>query len=128
MAYPYPRTVAEMIPARKAEVEAHAVPACRAHGPMTLRPLKGQTYEQMFCGLHYDCADCRSSVLIPSRDLAHHLGEPYNDGRQWWQHDGTTWQPISDAEAEAFRQRRAAEREEYQRRAAAAARKSRRKR
>lgn len=41
------------------------------HGQMELRPLKGQTYEQKYCGVWYDCMEpgCKCSALIPSQEL-----------------------------------------------------------
>jgi hypothetical protein len=53
-------------------VEPHlpaARPACPAdsgHGPMELRPLSRQTYEQQWCGVWYDCPRCYSSALLHS--------------------------------------------------------------
>lgn len=51
-------------------------PECPAgHGPMALRPLKGQTPEQRWCGAWYDCqsndygARCYCSTLVPSEEL-----------------------------------------------------------
>lgn len=132
MTHQYPRTVAEMIPARKAEVERYPVPECsHGHGPMVLREISEarQTYEQMFCGLWYDCRDARltygsycGSVLYKSRDLAHQLGEPWHDGAQWWQHNSREWVKISDAEADEFWQERAEAQAEQEREQRAAAR------
>lgn len=52
-------------------------PACSAegHGPMVPRPVAGQTYEQQFCGIWYDCGQprCRNSRLLASRELADQL-------------------------------------------------------
>ena len=127
--YYYPRTVEEMIPVRRAEVANYPVPECsHGHGPLTLRRLEGQTYEQMFCGIWYDCTaegigHCMG-MLYKSRDLAHQLGEPWHDGAQWWQHDGREWVKISDDEAAEFWQERAdAEAERERERLAAARRK-----
>jgi len=117
--YPYPRTIEEMAVKLAAEMAAKppAVtrlpaerPRCREHGYMTLRPLERQTYEQRFCGTWYDCGHCGASMLYYSRDLCHQLGEPYDDGTQWWRYDGQAWQPIAAAEAEAFFQQREDER------------------
>jgi hypothetical protein len=45
-------------------------PTCRFHGTMELRdPPGGWTREQQWCGVWYDCADCLSSVLLPSPEL-----------------------------------------------------------
>jgi hypothetical protein len=131
--YTYPRTVAEMIPAREAEIKAHiheATDCPSGHGPRTPRPLGQQPYEQMFCGVWFDCnyPGCYSTQLIKSRDLAHQLGEPHHDSTGWQKHDGTGWQPVSDEEAAAFWEQAAAEREERERQQAANARTSRRKR
>ena len=67
-------------PQRRQLREAHAaektaaVPECATpgHGPMEPRDLTAQTYEQMWCGVWYDCThpQCRSSVLIKSPELA----------------------------------------------------------
>lgn len=45
------------------------IPACRLHGPMTLRP--AYTKEQAWCGVWYACTAfrCGRSVLIPSAEL-----------------------------------------------------------
>ena len=123
MTYRYPRTIAEMIPVRKAEIEKHAheVSDCPAegHGRRVPRPLEQQTYEQMFCGAWFDCTmpGCYNSQLFKSADLAHQLGEPWHDGQQWHGWDGDGWQPISDAEADAFWRADAKRREEFQRQA-----------
>lgn len=108
--YRYPRTIAEMVPVRRAEYGAHAheIPSCpNGHGRMKPRPLEKQSYESLFSGIWYDCASphCRSSVTWPSRDLAYERGEPYNNGRGWEKFNGHRWVPISSAEAEAFRVR-----------------------
>lgn len=41
------------------------------HGELQLRPLQGQTYEEKYCGVWYDCKEpgCKCSVLIPSQEL-----------------------------------------------------------
>jgi hypothetical protein len=127
MTYRYPRTVAEMIPERRADAERYPVPECsHGHGPMVLREISEsrQTYEQMFCGVWYDCRDpqCSSSVLYRSRDLAHQLAEPWHDGAQWWQHNGTAWVKISDREADEFWQERAEAQAERERQRLAAGR------
>ena len=66
-------TIAEMVPARQAEMAARPAPECgtSGHGPMEPRDLTAQTYEQTWCGVWYDCPQpyCRSSVLYPSREL-----------------------------------------------------------
>lgn len=122
-AYAYPRTAAEMIPVRRAEVEAHAheVPSCEVHGPMEPRRLEGQTYEQLFCGVWYDCKDprCGSSAIFASRDLAYQNGEPYYDGARYWKHDGVAWRQVSRAEAEEFFAPKRAEHDAVLRRMAA---------
>lgn len=133
MTYSYPRTVAEMIPVRLAEVANYPVPECsHGHGPMVLREISEarQTYEQMFCGIWYDCYDPQgyhptvphSTILYKSRDLAHQLGEPWNDGAQWWQHNSREWVKISGEEAAEFWQERAEEQAERERECLAAAR------
>lgn len=48
-------------------------PSSPEHGEMILRPLQHQTYEQKFCGVWYDCPQCSSSVLFPSKDLTEFL-------------------------------------------------------
>lgn len=50
-------------------------PTCSEHGEMRLRPRKGQTYEQEFCGVWYDCIypGCHNSVLFPSKELQEFL-------------------------------------------------------
>jgi hypothetical protein len=108
-----PRTADEMLPARRAELAALPVPDCpNGHGPMVVRPLESQTYEQLYCGIWYDCApgphQCMSSVGYTSRELAHYHGRPYNDGSQWWKYHDGGWVPISKAEADEFWRRLAA--------------------
>ena len=65
--------MAGMMPARQAEIAARPVPECTTpgHGPMEPRDLTAQTYEQMWCGIWYDCQHprCRSSVLIRNPEL-----------------------------------------------------------
>ncbi|WP_213997022.1 hypothetical protein [Tepidanaerobacter syntrophicus] len=41
------------------------------HGQLEKRPLKRQTYEQMYCGDWYDCTypGCNYSLLIPSEEI-----------------------------------------------------------
>lgn len=55
------------------------VPRCERHGPMRLRPLAGQTREQLWCGIWYDCAfptfRCGTSTLIESKELRAQLAE-----------------------------------------------------
>lgn len=112
---PDPRTIAEMIPVRQAELAARETPACPidGHGLMAARPLDRQTYEQMWCGVWYDCDHprCSASVSWPSRELAAYHGEPYNTGTGWEQWTGTSWEPITDAQAEAHWAARVADRE-----------------
>jgi hypothetical protein len=73
--------IAEMIPARKAELETLPAdaPTCpsEGHGRMMPRSLTTQTYEQMFCGVWFDCTQprCRNSRLSVSPELAHQLGQ-----------------------------------------------------
>ena len=51
-------------------------PTCPiGHGPMVLRPIGQQTPEQRWCGTWWDCESCRSSVLIPSPELAAQMKE-----------------------------------------------------
>lgn len=116
MAYRYPKNVAEMANMRSGQLAALPHPAnrlpaerpkCKTHGYMTLRPAGRQTYEQLFCGTWYDCEHCGGSSLLASRDLCHQTGEPFFDGTVWHQHDGEQWQPISDADADAFWQAKA---------------------
>ena len=107
--YRYPRTVAELIALRSAQLEARPeqlrVYSCpHGHGPQQPRPLGQQTYEQLYCGLWWDCKNgCTSSALVQSRDLAYDHGEPYHDGYGWEKFDGASWAPISDREAAQFR-------------------------
>ena len=55
------------------------VPRCEKHGPMTLRTPAGQTKEQSWCGVWYDCAfpefRCGTSFLFESRELRAQLAE-----------------------------------------------------
>jgi len=107
-----PRTVAEMIPVREAEIKARdAKPRChvKGHGIMQPRPLAGQSYEEMWCGVWYDCTGyvgmhrCGSSASYSSRELAAAHGEPYvvdaTHSETW---NGSEWVPISQAEATAY--------------------------
>lgn len=118
--YPWPKTAADMIPARQATLaalEGQEFPCPNGHGPMQPRPLGQQTYEQLFCGLWWDCdggdyRKCASSTSVPSRELAVHLGEPHRtDEGGWEKHDGAAWVAITDDEAEAFWAERQAWRE-----------------
>jgi hypothetical protein len=107
-----PRTVAEMIPVREDEIRArNAKPRChiKGHGIMQPRPLAGQTYEQMWCGVWYDCTAfvgnqrCGSSASYSSRELAAYHGEPYVvDATHHEVWDGSGWQPVSEEEAAAY--------------------------
>lgn len=109
--YQHPRAIAEMIPVRRAEVESHAhedhdCPS--GHGPMPPRPLEQQTYEQMWCGVWYDCQTfngnhrCGGGQVIHSRDLAYEHGEPYSTGHGWEKFTPAGWVPISGEEASAY--------------------------
>lgn len=53
------------------------LPVCKksGHGQMILRPIKGQTHEQKFCGTWYDCShhDCFNSVLYESKQCSEFL-------------------------------------------------------
>jgi hypothetical protein len=104
--YPYPHTIAELVTLRTAQLkeqpgETRDCP--HGHGPMQFRPLGQQPYEQLYCGLWWDCKNgCSSSGTRTSRDLAYDHGEPYNTGYGWEKFDGTSWVPVSDAEAAAF--------------------------
>lgn len=104
--YQYPRTITELITLRTAQLEEHPEETrnCpNGHGPMQPRPLAPQTYEQLYCGLWWDCkSGCASSGARTSRDLAYDHGEPYNTGHGWEKFDGARWVQISDAEASAF--------------------------
>lgn len=103
--YPYPQTTAYMIPVRRRELEAHAhqIPGCpHGHGPMEPRDPAGQSYEQLLCGIWYDCASCASSATWPSRELAYDQGEPYNTGSGWERFDGSGWVPADQAEVDGF--------------------------
>lgn len=107
--YQYPRTVDELVRLRLAQLEAlgpqqRICPSSKEHGPMPLREISAsrQTYEQLYCGLWWDCKACHSGSTQPSRDLAYDHGEPYNTGRGFEKFDGRGWVPISEAEVEAF--------------------------
>jgi hypothetical protein len=104
--YPYPQTIASMIPVRWREIAAHAheIPACpHGHGPMKPREPNGQSYESLYCGIWYDCKNgCSSSTTWPSRECAYDHGVPYNTGTGWEKFDGTKWVPASRAEVDAF--------------------------
>ena len=118
---PGPRTIAEMIPVREAEIRARdAKPRChiKGHGVMQPRDLKTQTYEQMWCGVWYDCQAfsgmhrCSSSATYSSRELAAYHGEPYCvDAEHFETWDGTQWVPVSKADAHAWFENRATERD-----------------
>ena len=106
--YRYPRTAAELVNLRAEQFAAmpQGKRECRReeHGELVPRPLERQTYEQLFCGLWWDCpADigCGGQFAI-SRDLAYDHGEPYNTGYGWEKFTPAGWVPISDEEAEAF--------------------------
>jgi hypothetical protein len=105
--YQFPRTAGELIAAREAQLAALA-PAVRdcpnGHGPMKPRPLAGQAYEQLFCGLWWDCdGRCASSTLAVSRDLAYQNGEPYLNDGTWEKWGGTAWIPVADEELGQWR-------------------------
>lgn len=115
--YPFPRTDADMRAAREAQAaeQKHDVPTCSyKHGPMVARDLATQTYEQMFCGLWWDCQSCNSSVSYTSRELAFEHGEPYAGPNGWEKWDGAAWVAITDAEADAYWAARAAWQESRQ--------------
>ena len=129
-----PRTIADMLPDRRAELAARAVPKCpNRHGPMVARPLESQSYEQMYCGIWYDCAPgpagshCTSSVGYDSRELAHYHGRPYNDGRQWFKYQDSGWVVISGDDAAGFWDELAAWHETRQREMCAKPKRQRRK-
>lgn len=105
---PDPRTVAEMVPVREAEIRARKAPRCHlkyVHGLMVPRPLAGQTYEQMYVGVHYDCKrpDCSASSCWSSRELSAYHGMPYvvdaGHAEMW---DGNAWQPVSQEQVDAY--------------------------
>ena len=104
--YRFPGTKEDLIAARLAQLETltpagHDCP--NGHGPMQPRQLHQQTYEQLSCGLWWDCRNgCTSTWCAHSRDLAYQLGEPYRDGDGWEKFDGTGWVPITGAEADQF--------------------------
>jgi hypothetical protein len=105
--YPYPRTIPELIQYRRAQLEARGPedpPVCHysEHGLLVLRPLEGQSYESLYCGLWWDCQRCASSTLYPSRDLCYDHGEPYDTGRGWEKHTPGGWAPVSDDERHTF--------------------------
>ena len=106
--YSYPRTVAELVRLRAGQFAAmpRAARECQreGHGDLVPRPLERQTYEQLYCGLWWDCpADIGcGGQFATSRDLAYDHGEPYNTGHGWEKFTPAGWVPISDEEAEAF--------------------------
>ena len=105
--YPYPKTITELARHRTAQLDARGPedpPACHysEHGPLVLRPLGGQSYESLYCGLWWDCQRCASSTLYPSRDQAYDHGEPYNTGTGWEKYTPDGWTPISGDEAAAY--------------------------
>jgi len=51
-----------------------------AHGFMEWRPSSRQTPEQLFCGVWYDCTQCKSSVLFPSPGLKAQLADMRKGG------------------------------------------------
>lgn len=116
---PDPRTVAEMIPVRRAELAAHAgedTDCPNGHGPMPPRPLESQTYEQMWCGLWWDCEQCACSRSYLSRELAAYHGEPYviRDGEhEMW--NGREWVTITQAQFDTYWRRRLAQTERSRR-------------
>jgi hypothetical protein len=126
--YREPRTIADMLPARREQMEWYVstgnVPECHyaGHGPLTPRPLEGQTYEQMYCGIWFDCQECASGASFHSRELAHYHGEPYRHLGTYQKYDGAAWADITDAEAEAYWADRIAWHEESHRRMIQAAR------
>ena len=135
--YPWPKKTAEMFTARQATIAAHdgqEFPCPQGHGQMQPRPLGQQTYEQVFCGVRWECEACAAgitfgsrSILIPSRELAVHLGEPHRtDEGGWEKYDGAAWVAITDEEAEAFWTARQAWQDENQRRMIQAARRRKR--
>lgn len=104
---PDPRTIADMIPVRLAEIAARNAPTCstKDHGAMVPRDLGKQPYEVMWCGTWYDCPDpwCSSSGTYPSRELAAAHGEPYVVDRSHWERwDGAVWVAVSNAEFDAY--------------------------
>jgi hypothetical protein len=104
--YRFPGTREELIAARLAQLETlapagHDCPA--GHGPMQPRQLHQQTYEELFCGLWWDCSNgCTATWCANSRDLAYQNGEPYRNGDRWEKYNGTGWVTITDTEADQF--------------------------
>ena len=104
--YRFPGTREELIAARQAHLDTlapadHDCP--NGHGPMQARPLDQQTYEQLFCGLWWDCRNgCTSTWCANSRGIAYQNGEPYRHGDRWEKFDGTRWVPVADTEADKF--------------------------
>jgi hypothetical protein len=134
--YQHPRTIAEMLPVREAEIAAHAHEehTCPEHGPMPPRPLAQQTYEQLWCGVWYDCAafrgnqQCGSTQVIHSRDLAYEHGEPYDTGHGWEKFTPAGWVAITDEEAGAYWAARQAYHQEQERQRSAKGKRARRSR
>lgn len=105
--YRHPAGVSEALAARKAQLDAavdlQARECPHGHGLMVMRPLEQQTYEQLFCGLWWDCKNgCTSNYCEYSRDLAYTHGMPYRNGKAWEKWDGTGWTAIPPMTAEAF--------------------------
>jgi hypothetical protein len=101
-----PKTIAEMIPVRQAEIAAREVPSCstKGHGVMVPRDLAKQTYEVMWCGTWYDCPvdRCGSGGTYSSREMAAAHGEPYVvDASHWETWNGSEWVAISKAQFDA---------------------------
>jgi hypothetical protein len=111
---PDPATITAMIPVRQAEIEARGAQPCSTdpgHGAVIPRPLESQSYEQMFCGVWYDCGDegCTGNVHYLSRELAAYHSEPYviceGEYEAW---DGSRWVPVTRAQFDTYWARRRA--------------------
>jgi hypothetical protein len=95
---------------------------------MPARPLDRQTYEQLWCGLWWDCQQCGSSSGYASRELAAYHGEPYTVRKgsyEVW--NGAAWLPLPSAHYKVYWLRRTAGAEQRRRAMARAARRGRRK-
>lgn len=105
--YRHPAGAPEALAARRAQLDAATDLQSRecpyGHGLMVARPLEQQTYEQLWCGLWWDCKNgCTSSFCENSRDLSYEHGLPYCNGDTWEKWDGTGWAAIPGSEAETF--------------------------
>lgn len=103
-----PKTPAEMIPARLALIEALGEQLCsQCRKPLVARDPRTQSYEQLWCGLNFDCPNSECSVVCQSWDgpeLAHYHGRPYSPdgGKTWQKYAGGAWVEVTEQEAATF--------------------------